>query len=650
MVSSYSRAALLKQQSRKSKKKKTTIAGKQNATYRTPSRMPPPRRPLGALRSLKNTITRQKPSSSDNTSFVHSRQQQQQQQQRGGTNHFTIGHSNHYQQGLLVANSQPSTVSFRSSVASQASVGVDVPMSQLTCSQFSNESSASQNSIVPELHQHSASSSSSHNTSGRSTSNYMEGSNVAPSLYSMVVGQHNGGGGSVQQSLPANTPRRRPWMGSVASGVLSMSYRSKARVEHSSESSEKRLPLSRAELENDMPSTGAGNVLDHPVKEGEEETSIDQDTTKTNEKPNSLITDHFKVVPINVKSEDKGPQQETLLAEHEKRLEQKRLDLEKLFAAKQQGLEALASDIETKICDFDKRLEEETTSALARLNAAASDGVDTIHRGMESFSKLVADAKDSFQSMAKKLLSSSDTQRGNSVTSSQESEKSMEESGEESSIPSQVSSVPSTVRITSTRTKERVATGKRKNAPKAESSSDKREEPKAAPTTRTSKRLKAKTTPAAMSPKRATSPARNSKAYCVTPSTKSASRAVQPVSIAVTRRTSTKKRLASTTTADDSTLAKTRSSSHVTTNQAPRGKKKANRASTASKPSPETVSDSQSSDESSTFVGPELNAMGKRRKQAKGVCRVYGARNQRIRHVNTSLDDCFDFMSSQESY
>jgi septal ring factor EnvC (AmiA/AmiB activator) len=118
--------------------------------------------------------------------------------------------------------------------------------------------------------------------------------------------------------------------------------------------------------------------------------------TMTKEKPNSLMTDHFEKLVGNDRDDDKSQdKRDGVFAECEQRLEQKQQALEKLFESKQEGLKALASDIEmqqqdlkklasdieTKMRGFDDRVQEETTGALARLNAAANDGVDKINRG-----------------------------------------------------------------------------------------------------------------------------------------------------------------------------------------------------------------------------------------------------------------------------
>lgn len=678
MASSYARAAKLGRSQRK--KKTTNAAGSKNksATISTTARS------VLATTQRGHTSSHSQYPSSDNSAVISQQQQQQQQQlQQQQSNVFDLGTNIHYpsssfhqQQGFSAAsNSQPSSVIFYSSNTENQENAGHVGFSQLTCSQsLTNDSrgaDSTQNSIVApsELHQNSASSS---NSTSRSSGSFYLRTESNPSLFRMVTGQPSRfdtmNSSQQQQQQPSSKPhRQRSWM--MASGVASVL--SKAATTHR-KSHGAGIPATTRSLHDAAVGTSSRQdysvkILDRDPKP--QETTPNSNELQTNETSiNSLITDHFK--KIVAKPQDKNEPHDNGYAKREEHLVEKQKDMEVLFTTKQQGFEALALDIETKqkglqkfaaeleekMRGFDDRVQQETTGALARLNAAANDGVDKINRGMESFHKLFADAKASFKSSVQKLLPSvvynqaiattNSSQRFASVASSQKSKDSKKSDDASSSDPSQVSSVPSTVHVPTATTEH----GKHQRAPKAKASSttvSKRTKStsKVVPT-RASSRLK-KAKPTFSTPKRSTvrKSRSSSKASCVTPSRASHS----PVSISITRRTTTKKRLGAATTAKtavESTRTKKRLPDDAPTQQ--RGRKKARMASTAAStkrvPSPEAVSDTQSSSEY-TFVSPVLKEMSKRRKEGKGR-RHYGGRRSSGKRI-TSLDDCFDFISQE---
>lgn len=627
-------------------------------------------------------------------SSAPSRKQQSSNNNNGGLS-FQLPQKPRFQQGHRNAlfeqvapsfnMSQPtSTVSFHSSnVSHQEGACFEPPMSQLTCSQFTHESSGTadsssshhnNSSIGPELHQYSASSSSNSSTALRSSSSVFS-TGQGRSLFSMATGQpsrfeqEQNSNSNIMMNPPdapttSATPRRRTWMGLMAtSGAASVLSKSISRGVQQQDAPPPPPSAKRSLVPLQPPGnseTSANTMHDAHV----ETNTHDLNENQSNEQPNSLITDHFKVVGSNKfqdDDDDKKQDADAAFAEREERLAEKQKDLETLFEQKQQGFQALATDIETKQQDlqklaaeietkmqgFDDKVEQETTSALARLNAAASDGVAKITLGVDSFNKLVSSAKESFQSlilqpMAQKLLPSAMTSQRNEDSENQSSQ-------ESSSMPSQVLPVPSTVHVTTkTTTKRSASAGKKKNATKtkgaASTRAKKRVEPKAVrQETRTSNRLKKKSKGlSATTPKRAVT--RTSKTSCVTPSTKAASSRVVPVSITITRRATTKKRLGATTAEATLRTTRKRSASNESAVQQKRGGKNARKTtSTKGLPSP-AVSDSQSSSDSG-FISPVLN----RRKHSTKTRRTYGGRGsgKKVAVGIACLNDSFDFLSQE---
>ena len=280
MVSSYSRAGTARNKTHqsKTKTKNTSNAKKKPPTTTLPSRPPGN---LPSLASSRKGTTR-KQLEKKNT------RQQQQQQPRRSLFPSALPSRRGGRKSLQQASysSQPSS----SASSQQEHVGgFDVEMSQLT--EYSHESSnhSTSNSLIPELHQSSAASSS------RSSCN--NSLHSGRSLYEMAIG----GGGSGQSrggTVPA-APPRRSWMpmrsGSAGSVALSATLKSHSGGTVVLEApSVKRSILSNKEtmtLDRTV-SVSNNNMLDVPQDAKTTTTTTTLEQHAGNQE--SKITDHFK--------------------------------------------------------------------------------------------------------------------------------------------------------------------------------------------------------------------------------------------------------------------------------------------------------------------------------------------------------------------
>ena len=370
---------------------------------------------------------------------------------------------------------------------------------------------------------------------------------------------------------------------------------------------------------------------------------VEQETRGFSSRVKQETCEWSERVEQDTRALSKHAQQET--REFSSRVEQ---ETRAFDAHVQQETRTFDTHVQQETLEFNDNVQQEMTGALARLNTATIESMDKISRGMESFQQLLLKAKESLKSkylkpMAEKLLPSSLCSSQSDTTQHQESSVlTSQESGVESKLSStfgstsQGSSVPSTIHTTSTTSRASSTSTRKNSTAKASATANTQKRALAKPATaaiptRVSKRLKTTKASDSTSPKRNGTSAANNKAYCVTPSTRSGSREAVPLSIAVSRRTNTKKRLTTTTTATA------------------RGSKKARKTSALPKA---TVSDSQessSSDETNTkFVTPMVREM--MRGRTTKPKRAFG-KNARLRAqaVATSLVDDFGFMSSQES-
>jgi hypothetical protein len=438
-------------------------------------------------------------------------------------------------------------------------------------------------------------------------------------------------------------------------------------------------------------------TADSSIKLEQEATSIIQDEESSEAKSKSLITHHFKPVLLDKLESSPGSDVKALQDDGMTALIEKQRELEKLafdldtkmktfdetskeeLASKQRELEKLASEIDTKMRTFDekskeelarstemrKRLEEESNDALQRVNEASIEAVETVERasqrGIDALTNVVAEARDmaaqakrkvldEIKQAAKRLVPSlfnkkavacaSDPHYG-TMLSSQE----RDDGSEYSSVQSREVSVPPVVQIkySAARTDGCHYSATNRDSSQAAASSSNRAGTEETPA-RQGKRLKSKT--AALSPKVST-PVRNSKSFCVTPSARSASHVAPPVSVAFSRRASTKR----SHTKPDSTPSKQVAKKLPDAKYAvSRGRKKPRTSSseeevelswTVSESDSSSTSHSQAS--SGIVVSPPKKTVSRPTVGRTHRRRKYG---KPLRTVETSLVDDFSFLSS----
>jgi hypothetical protein len=440
-------------------------------------------------------------------------------------------------------------------------------------------------------------------------------------------------------------------------------------------------------------------TADSSIKLEQEDTRIVQAGASSEAKSKALITHHFKhVVEDNLESSPRSDAKKiqdvgmAALNEKQRGLEKLVFDLDtkmKTFnetskeelAKKQRELENLASEIDTKMQTFDemskeglarstearKRFEKESNDALQGVNEASIEAVEAVNRACESgiaaLTNMVAEARaaaaqtkrkvlQEIKQAAKRLVPSlfdkkavacaSDPHYG-AMLSSQEADDPDSESSSTSSKLREIS-VPPFVQMQyrAARTVGRNDSVTNRDSSHAAASSSKRAGTEEAPA-RKSKRLKSKA--AALSPKVST-PVRSSKSFCVTPSARSASHVAPPVSVAFSRRASTKTSHTKTDSRSKKIAKNTPNAKHAVS----RGRKKPRMSSSSEEVQLSwTVSESDSSStslsqaSSGIVVSPPKKALSKSTVGRTPRRRTYG---KQLRTVETSLVDDFSFLSS----